>query len=107
MLKLCSISELGNNGCKGFALGEKQIFAVRKNNAIYTYLNTCPHLGAPLNWQEDEFLDFDNELIQCSVHGALFLIESGECVSGPCVGDKLTPIASKIIDGIIYLIEEL
>ena len=31
-------------------------------------------------------------LIQCARHGALFLIESGECVAGPCEGEALHAI---------------
>ena len=42
--------------------------------------------------QPDQFLDPSNSLIQCATHGALFLIENGECVAGPCAGQSLTAI---------------
>ncbi|WP_148053418.1 Rieske 2Fe-2S domain-containing protein, partial [Pseudomonas fluorescens] len=52
----------------------------------------CPHRGVGLEWHHDQFLDPSNSLIQCATHGALFLIEDGECVAGPCVGQALTAI---------------
>ena len=42
----------------------------------------------PANWGSAS-------LIRCARHGALFLIESGECVAGPCEGDALQVISSK------------
>ena len=42
-----------------------------------------------INWSPDNFLTPDKKKIICSSHGAIFDIESGLCVSGPCVGSKL------------------
>jgi nitrite reductase/ring-hydroxylating ferredoxin subunit len=51
----------------------------------------------------DQFLDIDGGFIQCSVHGALFQIENGFCVRGPCAGQSLQPVALEISDGQVYL----
>ena len=80
MTLLCHIDEIDDESSKGFELGEEHFFAVKKDGELYVYRNQCPHLGTELNWQQDQFLDMDGALIQCSTHGALFLIESGECV---------------------------
>ncbi len=77
-------------------MGSTSIFAVRKNSQVFIYLNSCPHLGVPLEWQPDRFLGVDGELIQCSTHGALFTIHEGLCVSGPCSGQHLAPIACEL-----------
>ncbi len=77
---------------------------VKRNNSFYLYRNICPHLGTPLEWQENQFLDPDGELLQCASHGALFLIESGECLSGPCAGDRLISAAHEIENGDLYLL---
>ncbi|MFO7604032.1 MAG: Rieske 2Fe-2S domain-containing protein, partial [Gammaproteobacteria bacterium] len=53
------------------------------------YRNQCPHTGVALNWQEDVFLDSRDELIQCAMHGALFVPETGRCIWGPCQGQVL------------------
>jgi nitrite reductase/ring-hydroxylating ferredoxin subunit len=45
----------------------------------------------------------DGELIRCQRHGAEFLAASGECVSGPCLGEQLTPVAFTAVGTDIYL----
>lgn len=92
MKLLCPSDALINASSRGFDLGGQKIFAVRREGHVYAYLNRCPHRGVPLEWQPDQFLDASNSLIQCATHGALFLIESGECVAGPCSGQFLSAL---------------
>jgi nitrite reductase/ring-hydroxylating ferredoxin subunit len=40
----------------------------------------------------------DNMFIQCSTHDALFEVDSGTCVAGPCIGDALQPVELVIED---------
>ena len=91
----------GTHGDSGTA--KRAVFAVKKNAAIYVYENRCPHLGVELEWQEHQFLDPDGALIQCATHGALFLIEDGSCISGPCMGAQLTSVTSQIEDGEVWV----
>ena len=103
MTVLCHINDIPDQQSKGFDVGDDSLFAVKKDGQVYLYRNNCPHLGVELNWQEDKFLDMDGMLIQCYTHGALFLIEDGECVSGPCQGQRLQAVAFDIVDGQIML----
>ena len=89
---LCHSDDIAEGKSKGFQIGETFLFAVKKNNQVFIYENSCPHLGIQLEWQADEFLDIDASMIQCSSHGALFKIEDGECLLGPCQGQSLTAI---------------
>jgi nitrite reductase/ring-hydroxylating ferredoxin subunit len=100
---LCRVDELEDPGSKGFTVNNLDLFVVKHDARIYVYKNLCPHLGVNLEWQEDQFLDSDKNLIQCSTHGALFLIDNGNCVAGPCAGDKLKALPFYIKDGEIYL----
>jgi nitrite reductase/ring-hydroxylating ferredoxin subunit len=43
----------------------------------------------------------DNMFIQCSTHDALFEIDTGVCIAGPCVGDHLQAVELVIEDGYI------
>ena len=86
---LCTSGDLAPNSSRGFDIDGHRLLAVRRDGIAYFYLNRCPHRGIPLEWQPDQFLDHSNSLIQCATHGALFLIESGECVAGPCSGQSL------------------
>jgi nitrite reductase/ring-hydroxylating ferredoxin subunit len=103
MITVFHIDDIDHESSKGISIGEDSYFAVKKDGEIYLYRNKCPHLGIELNWQEDKFLDMDGALIQCSTHGALFLIEDGECVSGPCLGERLESMPFDIIEGNIIL----
>ncbi|TKD46540.1 Rieske (2Fe-2S) protein [Azotobacter chroococcum] len=89
---LCAGNVLGEGQSRGFLLEERKLLAVRRDGRIFVYANRCPHRGIPLEWQTDRFLDASGSLIQCATHGALFLIENGECVAGPCAGEHLPRI---------------
>ncbi len=107
---LCHIDEISDPGAKGFKLKngrtERLVFLVKKDGQIYGYENACPHAGINLEWQEDDFLDINNEHIQCSVHGALFKIENGDCMGGPCNGEGLTSVKVQLDgDGNIQLLD--
>lgn len=97
MLTVCQLTDLPEGSSKGFEIGDKAFFLVRKNNQVQAYINSCPHVGIPLEWEKDQFLNFNASLIQCATHGALFLIDSGECISGPCAGQALTKIDVQVV----------
>ena len=100
--RLCRLADLADPGTRGFTLqtplGLQDIFLVRRGAAVYAYVNHCPHTGSPLDWQPDQFLNLDRTLIQCATHLALFRIDDGHCVAGPCVGQALTPVAASVVD---------
>ena len=95
MKLLCAGAELADASSRGFEMDGQKLFAVRREGKAYVYLNRCPHRGVGLEWRPDQFLDASNSLIQCATHGALFLIEDGECIAGPCAGQSLTAIACR------------
>ena len=97
------IDDLAENHSRSLVKNGNHYFVVKRDGQIYAYLNRCPHLGVELNWQEDQFLDSEGALIQCATHGALFLIEDGRCVSGPCLGEYLTPVDVSVEQGYIVV----
>jgi nitrite reductase/ring-hydroxylating ferredoxin subunit len=103
MQLLCSVSDLDKTQGKGVEVNGKQIMIVRQHDDVFVYENSCPHMGVTLEWQPDQFLSSDNQLIQCATHGAQFVINSGQCIAGPCNGQALKPIDFKIDNGNIYL----
>jgi nitrite reductase/ring-hydroxylating ferredoxin subunit len=101
---LCQIDDLAEMQTIELDIGDNKLFAIRKDNEVYAYWNNCPHLGIPLNWMPEKFLDLDGSLIQCSSHGALFQIDSGECIAGPCIGDHLKPVEVRVKGDKIYAV---
>jgi len=85
------------------SLGERAFVLVRPHGAepteVYAYVNTCPHRGTPQGLVEDRFLDAAGELLVCATHGAMFCIEDGYCIEGPCERASLARASVIVRDG--------
>jgi len=103
LLQLCTVADLPEDGARGFQLQQTGLLVVRSHAAIQVFLNRCPHLGVPLQWQRDHFLDNEGMFIRCATHGALFEKDSGLCILGPCRGDSLWRIECTVEDGRILV----
>lgn len=108
VIALGALDGLADPGSRGFDIdvGMQQparLFVVHKDGVLSAYRNSCPHTGAPLEWQPDQFLDLDNSFIQCAIHGALFRVEDGFCLRGPCTGSSLQSLPVLVRDGQIML----
>jgi len=107
--RLCRLEEIPEPGSRGFRLGTggeaRALFIVRHQGRVVAYENVCPHVGSPLDWVPDRFLDFERRYILCATHGALFRIEDGHCIEGPCAGKALTPVRIRLAAGEVYLEE--
>ena len=99
---LCSLTELQKKGSLGVERehrGEQlALFLVADDNSVRAYRDRCPHRGTPLAWTPDRYLDARGEHLICATHGALFRIEDGYCIAGPCLGARLEPV-DVVIDG--------
>lgn len=109
MKKVCVAADVPEGQARGFDLdgdGEQDVFVVHHQGQFFAYRNSCPHNGAPLNWVPDQFLDPENHLIQCQNHDALFRIDDGVCVGGPCAGASLQALKVQV-DGDEVLLDEV
>ncbi len=106
---LCKFSDILDGGSKGFEIGEGpqayELFITRRGERIYAYENSCPHTGGPLDWTPDRFIEKESGHILCATHGALFRLETGECLAGPCAGDWLRALRVSI-DGEDIVLEQ-
>ena len=71
--RLCTLGDIPDGGARGFTLERPagpslRVLAVRRGDAVHAYLN------------------------RCATHGAIFRVEDGVCLAGPCQGDQLTPL---------------
>ncbi len=107
MITLCHIDDIAEGKTRGFEVGDLKIIALKKNAAVHLYVNRCPHLGLNLEFQPDDFLNYDETFIQCSTHGAMFTLDTGECVLGPCKGASLQEINFTLDGETIFLNEPL
>jgi len=105
---ICQVAAIPNRRCKGFHLlrvdpdGREHpwhILVVRWDRKLQGYVNRCPHQGLPLDWERNQFLDPDGARLLCGKHGALFDVNSGVCVDGPCKGEVLERVGLTVVDG--------
>jgi len=104
MIYVCDLSSLEDPGARGVELVDDagrgvSTVVVRRASEVFAYIDSCPHTGVGLAWLPDRYLDVEGEYLQCATHGALFTLERGYCVRGPCAGASLTPLEAVIDDG--------
>ncbi len=56
------------------------------------YRDACPHTGRRLSDDPNRVLTREADRLICFGHGALFRLEDGVCVAGPCMGQALSPL---------------
>ena len=103
MEHICNLDDIEHESAREFQKDGQPIVVAKFDGQVHAYINWCPHLGIELNFMPDQFLDSDGEFLMCANHGALFEIDSGHCLSGPCSGDALMKIEVAIIDGQVCL----
>jgi nitrite reductase/ring-hydroxylating ferredoxin subunit len=106
---LCRLAEVpANEGKELFVVADapRSIILLREKNGtgagaaavgaaganVNAWINRCPHVGTALNMLPDRFLTSDKQHLHCCSHDAIFNRHDGVCVSGPCVGQSLTPV---------------
>ncbi|RZM09681.1 MAG: Rieske (2Fe-2S) protein [Sphingomonas sp.] len=109
-VRLGPLDGIADGAARNFVLqmkaGRFHGFVVRRGERVFGYVDRCPHAGLPLAQQLDDYLTADGALIACGWHGALFLIEDGLCVGGPCAGQRLTPWPVTVMAGQIVTAAE-
>ena len=105
---LCRIEALWEKRTLGFEIpfGEttREILLVADGDHVRGYVDRCPHRGTPLAWTPDRYLDSRGEHLICATHGALFRIDDGHCIAGPCRGEALTPVEVRVEGGEVFVV---
>ncbi|KQT44546.1 (2Fe-2S)-binding protein [Aureimonas sp. Leaf454] len=99
--RLCHRDDIPVGSARGFlprpdAL--RRVIVLNRDNHFVAYVDACPHYtgGTPMAWRSDAYLNGDGTHLACHAHGALFDIDTGACLSGPCLGRNLTPVPLKV-----------
>ena len=106
---ICRLNEIPDPGGFGFQYWqngmEREGFVLVWHGQTRAYTNSCPHTGVTLSWSENQFFDLSQQHIQCSLHGALFQPLDGLCIRGPCLGQKLVPLETRLVEGQVVLVQ--
>ena len=81
----------------------ESLILLREGDRVRAWLNVCPHAGRRLDWAPGKFLKDKQGRLVCAVHGATFELGEGNCVAGPCRGDRLRAVALQVRDGRVFL----
>ncbi len=78
-------------------------FVIRRGRNLYAYVNHCPHNGSRLDWVPGDLFDETGKYLICATHGAIFEPQTGNCVDGPCINQKLIELPVKMQQETIYV----
>ena len=102
-----ALADIDDPGCREFSIGDGDWpfkgFVVHRGGKVFAYQNYCMHVGHPLNWMPDAFLTKDRSAIMCASHGAVYEIDTGLCVAGPCIGKVLNKVDVAVRDDVVYV----
>jgi nitrite reductase/ring-hydroxylating ferredoxin subunit len=105
--RLCAAADVPDgNAALVAARGQpahEAILLVRRGARLSGFVNRCPHMGLPLDWKPDRLALGGGDYLRCSHHGALFRVDDGLCVDGPCVGEHLEVVALQVVRGTVML----
>ena len=105
--RLCGAQDVDEGQGKEIVFGEgKEAFRVVVlfvKSHWFAFHNCCPHFSIPLNYDPDRFHIFDEDLLMCAHHTAIYRIVDGECIDGPCLGARLTVIPVECVADAILI----
>jgi nitrite reductase/ring-hydroxylating ferredoxin subunit len=105
---LCAVDEIIDGDAKEFSYRSgddlHDIFIQRQGGSVFAYVNICPHAGTPLNMDGAKFMEKTGRYLMCHTHGALFQLEDGLCVAGPCNGARLRPVDVAVEGGNVIVV---
>lgn len=107
LMTLQSIEDGGYAEAEGVVAGDPESLIVhRRGQQVHAWLNVCPHAGRRLDWAPGKFLKSKDGHLVCAVHGATFEPDAGQCIAGPCRGDRLRAVKVEVRDGQVCLVDE-
>lgn len=105
---ICHRDQFDQSQCIGFRYlasnGEvTEAIVIDNGDAIVAYKNVCPHQQVQLSWEQDDWYNVDGDKLFCIFHGALFQMQDGLCIRGPCLGQHLQSVAIEVTDDTVFL----
>lgn len=104
LIALATIADGGFAEAEAAIDGDVESIVIhRQGEQVTAFLNICPHAGRRLDWSPGQFLKSREGHLVCAAHGASFALDSGQCIAGPCKGNRLRAVAVAVRDGQVVL----
>ena len=82
---------------------KREGFVVNWHGKYFAYENVCQHLAVSLDMDDNDFFDYSEKYLVCKTHGAFYKPDSGECVGGPPIGQKLLALSVRLENNEIWV----
>jgi len=106
VLKLCALDQLiASDKTSALLSNDQNFIVIRDSGNIFVYKNSCPHLNKQLATKSVDILDDGLDFIRCARHNALFTLDRGKCIMGPCRTQSLSKVAYRIFDKQLFVSE--
>lgn len=109
-VRVCRVDELEAGRAAVVSMGRDRyglplqgLVVIDASGTPRAYMNVCKHLPIPLDGGTGDFFDDTRTHLFCGTHGAMYRLEDGMCVAGPCTGEKLDTVPIEIRDGVVFL----
>ena len=76
----------------------RSVLVGRVEGSLRAYANVCRHQAVPLDLGMDTAMSSDGHHLVCHQHGAMYRPDDGECIYGPCKGERLSTMTILSID---------
>ncbi|MFP6560421.1 Rieske (2Fe-2S) protein [Paraburkholderia sp. B3] len=98
---VCRVADIPDGGAKVIDSAEAgvPVVIVRRGEAVWAYVNRCPHFSVPLDFEPGEISCYRAQVLMCAHHSALFRFEDGRCIDGPCTGSALDTVPVTVGSG--------
>jgi nitrite reductase/ring-hydroxylating ferredoxin subunit len=105
LIRLCAVTDVSAGRATLTRLSQTlSVILLRLQDGTLTaYRNACPHMGIELDWDPARLLTKDARHLKCTGHHALFDVQTGTCVKGPCQGEILTRLKIQESNGEVFL----
>ena len=94
---------LATNTSVSVTIDGRDLILADRGGTVHAYDNACPHTGETLDPMGGSVSEAGGALLRCQRHAAEFDAATGVCVGGPCIGERLTPVAITMVGGDVYL----
>ena len=98
-----TLSDIPNGTSRSLQAGQRRLLAVVRAGKLFIYEHHCPHTGDTLDPMGGSVTSGGGLLLTCQRHGAEFLSDTGQCVAGPCLGDRLQQVNYTLKDNNILI----
>lgn len=95
---VCSSADLADGQYRKLSMTfegrDEECVLLRFDGQVYAYVNRCVHMPRRLDGEENRIFDHTGRFLRCSMHGIVYLPQSGASVSTMCEGERLCAIDS-------------